>query len=70
MARKTLIKTSSCEYDAPRSFSVCGLRGTAVSVVLSARKVVGSNPPMVGHTLCRSPRLAPGYLADAREIYA
>ena len=33
---------------------------------LSERKVVGSNPPMVVHTPCRSPRLAPGYLANAR----
>ena len=33
---------------------------------LSKRKVVGSNPPKVVHTPCRSPRLAPGYLANAR----
>ena len=32
---------------------------------LSERKVVGSNPPMVVHTLCRSPQLAPVYLANA-----
>ena len=36
---------------------------------LSERKVMGSNPPMVVHTPCRSPRLAPGYLVDARLIY-
>ena len=29
----------------------------------------GKNPPMVVHTLCRSPRLAPGYLVNARSIY-
>ena len=36
---------------------------------LSKRKVMGSNPPMVVHTPCRSPRLAPGYLANACSIY-
>ena len=33
---------------------------------LSKRKIVGSNPPVVVHTPCRSPRLAPGNLANAR----
>ena len=33
---------------------------------LSERKVVGSNPPTIVHTPCRSPRLAPIYLANAR----
>ena len=36
---------------------------------LSERKVVDSNPPTVVHTPCRSPRLAPGYFANARSIY-
>ena len=33
---------------------------------LFERKVVGSNPPTVVRTPCRSPRLAPGYMANAR----
>ena len=41
-----------------------------VSVVAFRAKVVGSNPPMVIHTPCRNPRLAPGYLANVRYIYA
>ena len=37
-----------------------------LTLSLSERKIVGSNPPMVVHSLCRSPRLASGYLASAR----
>ena len=38
-------------------------------LLLSERKIVGSNPPMVVHMPCRSPRLAPGYLANACSLY-
>ena len=48
---------------------VCGLCGAVVSLSLSERKIVGSNPSMVAHTQCKSTRLAPRYLANARAIY-
>ena len=60
---ETLQKTILPKY----GYSVCGLRGAVVSsIVLSlSERVVGSSPPTVVHTLCRSPQLAPGYLANA-----
>ena len=46
---------------------VCACAASAAQwlvLSLSEREVVGSNPPMVVHTPCRSPRLAPSYLAN------
>ena len=61
LARAILYATFGSSFASNLSSSVQWL-----VLSLSERKVVGSNPPMVVHTPCRSSRLAPGYLVNAR----